>query len=1008
MQPISLKIKGIYSYQTEQTIDFNDLTAAGLFGIFGKVGSGKSSIVEAITTVLYGKNDRLDGDFFRYNLLNLKSNEAFIIFELIYEQAHYKFEARWKRSTKNYEDVKGKQYIYKMVDGQWESIDETAESILGLSYEHFKRTTIIPQGKFREFIELTPTKRTNMIKDIFDLYRFDLKAKIKDKFDATQAQMHTLDGSINTYADVNAADIPVLTQKIAAHKSALKDIEIKIEQTNIALKEQNNAKEKYHAKQQLELEAQSLKQNWSSFQEKKQKLNTYINIHQGFKSLMDQHVQLQAKINQTTQEWEKCLSNIHALAQQENSIRTELVHAEQKYNLIESKKQQLQDFDQITAIIKLQQQIDHLAIRKEAGYAHIKDKMAKRQELEQLATRLEAELAALHSSKLNIPAIQNLDNWFLHANQIMLNQQQHEKTLSSIIKNQAPFATILASIGWDNPNYAENFDAQKQTILANLDILKKEEQRLLVASELSIYAHNLTDGEPCLLCGATSHPNKLDEANAQEHLTQIKSKLIEQEAALKNIEAQERNVAAAKTQFDFFEEQKLKVESAIAVLAKEQETHEATFPTEYYARPDKEMYEADKQFFVQNEQAKLKIQETIQANKNAYEKVLNDLKVYEDTLHDFDLQIATSEATKKVHFQNIKSINGAYYVKEGLQTVLEQQNLLNNQIQEATKAYEHIVAQATLLKEQIHIEKGQEKALNAQVASLKQGYQDVASQLDTALEAIDITTLQEVTEILNWNIPTATWQKEIDEFFYKFDHNAQQLASINVLLKVINYDESLFNKLTADINLLLSNQKEIIASVSSTQTQLDQLTRRHKELTELQTEHAKVNNRLEHLKELRTLFIGDAFIEFVSGTYLKQLCDYANLRFHRLTRNQLSLSINDKTEFEIIDYLNGGKSRSIKTLSGGQAFQASLCLALALAESVQAKSQQDKHFFFIDEGFGTQDKDTIPMIFETLQSIKNENRIVGIITHVEELQENIVKSLVITKDEIDGSTIEQY
>ena len=82
MLPISLTIQGVYAYLEEQFIDFEDLTATGLFGIFGPVGAGKSTILEAISVALYGENDRLDTTNFWYNLLNLRSDKAAIVFIL--------------------------------------------------------------------------------------------------------------------------------------------------------------------------------------------------------------------------------------------------------------------------------------------------------------------------------------------------------------------------------------------------------------------------------------------------------------------------------------------------------------------------------------------------------------------------------------------------------------------------------------------------------------------------------------------------------------------------------------------------------------------------------------------------------------------------------------------------------------------------------------------------------------------------------------------------------------
>jgi exonuclease SbcC len=103
--------------------------------------------------------------------------------------------------------------------------------------------------------------------------------------------------------------------------------------------------------------------------------------------------------------------------------------------------------------------------------------------------------------------------------------------------------------------------------------------------------------------------------------------------------------------------------------------------------------------------------------------------------------------------------------------------------------------------------------------------------------------------------------------------------------------------------------------------------------------------------------------------------------------------------------LHDGQTRSVKTLSGGQTFQAALSLALGLADSVQKQAQAEQNFFFIDEGFGSQDKESLRVIFETLQSLRRENRIVGIISHVEELQQEIETYLKITNDVETGSSI---
>jgi len=173
MIPIELTLKGIYSYQKEQVIDFTRLTEGNLFGIFGAVGSGKSTILEAITLALYNNTERLGekGDNRYYNMMNLKSNELLIRF--IFKtgsdsEDEYLIEVQGKRNRKDFANVgQYSRRVFKKAKGEWIPTEVNAEEILGLSYENFRRTIIIPQGKFQEFLQLTEGKRTQMMKELF-------------------------------------------------------------------------------------------------------------------------------------------------------------------------------------------------------------------------------------------------------------------------------------------------------------------------------------------------------------------------------------------------------------------------------------------------------------------------------------------------------------------------------------------------------------------------------------------------------------------------------------------------------------------------------------------------------------------------------------------------------------------------------------------------------------------------------------------------------------------------
>uniref|UniRef100_UPI0025F98FC6 AAA family ATPase n=1 Tax=Algoriphagus sp. TaxID=1872435 RepID=UPI0025F98FC6 len=181
MIPIRLEIEGLYSYKERQIIKFDQLTAAGLFGIFGAVGSGKSSILEAILLALYGSTERLSDRGEKNSMLNLQSDALLINFEFLSGKNNSQsFLGRYaaKRNPKKFEEVRPAEHtFYEKIEGNWEPISEKAEEIIGMKKEHFKQTVIIPQGKFREFIDLTPGPRAEMMKELFGLERFDLSGK---------------------------------------------------------------------------------------------------------------------------------------------------------------------------------------------------------------------------------------------------------------------------------------------------------------------------------------------------------------------------------------------------------------------------------------------------------------------------------------------------------------------------------------------------------------------------------------------------------------------------------------------------------------------------------------------------------------------------------------------------------------------------------------------------------------------------------------------------------------
>ena len=151
---------------------------------------------------------------------------------------------------------------------------------------------------------------------------------------------------------------------------------------------------------------------------------------------------------------------------------------------------------------------------------------------------------------------------------------------------------------------------------------------------------------------------------------------------------------------------------------------------------------------------------------------------------------------------------------------------------------------------------------------------------------------------------------------------------------------------------------------------------------------------------------------FVQMDYFDRIIHKANVRFmtmssgqYELVRRKESTNLQSQSglELDVIDHYNGS-TRSVKTLSGGEAFIASLSLALGLSDEIQGNSGGVKlDTMFIDEGFGSLDEEALRQAVRALDELGNGNRLVGIISHVAELKERIDKQIVVTKEKSGGS-----
>lgn len=215
MKPIKLKIKGINSFIDEQIIDFEKLTECGIFGIFGPTGSGKSSILDAMTLALYDEISRNTREF-----INKEVDKAWVYFEfsLVTSNGKRNFvvERGYKKNKEGITQTSGARLYEIFHDGKTEIIAEKTKDvtnsiidIIGLNYNDFTRSVVLPQGKFSEFLSLKNKERRDMLERIFHLEKYGkvFTDRVNRRSALKKSRLNELETRLEYYEDINEENL---------------------------------------------------------------------------------------------------------------------------------------------------------------------------------------------------------------------------------------------------------------------------------------------------------------------------------------------------------------------------------------------------------------------------------------------------------------------------------------------------------------------------------------------------------------------------------------------------------------------------------------------------------------------------------------------------------------------------------------------------------------------------------------------------------------------------------
>lgn len=327
------------------------------------------------------------------------------------------------------------------------------------------------------------------------------------------------------------------------------------------------------------------------------------------------------------------------------------------------------------------------------------------------------------------------------------------------------------------------------------------------------------------------------------------------------------------------------------------------------------------------------------------------------------------------------------------------------------------------------------RALSAKIGELERSIAAADGELGTLVKSVsELAAKLEFKskadaekEIANLSSQRTAMREALEKAAKRYDECRANVTALTAQVKSL--EDQLAGSPKIDFDALLEKRAKIAANIEAVrgaaaqaQARLASNTAALESVKDTLSKLAKADEKLMWLKTLADTACGTLqgrekiMLEtYVQTAYFERVLARANRRLLRMTGGQYELirrksSDNLRSqsglEIDVADHYNG-TTRSVRTLSGGESFLASLSLALGLSDEVQSAAGGIRlDTMFVDEGFGSLDDETLKLAIDTLSSLADGNRLVGIISHVAELKERIDRQIVVRKDRIGGSRAE--
>ncbi len=1055
MKPIKLILSAFGPYADRlPDIEFSDFEEKGLFLISGDTGAGKTTIFDAICFALYGETSGTYRD-----TKNLRSEyasektESYVDFYFshqgrnyhVYRQPSYE---RAKQRGQGVTSIKEKAVLYE--DGKLPiegltQVNSAVKELLGIDEKQFKQIAMIAQGEFWSLLNAKTEERTTILRTIFMTNGYkNIEHKLKDRMDASYKIKVNDEASILQYFnDVHADDesslllnLSDLKQKADNNKSAwnidelLEMISRIIEEDKELIKQlkpQIKEREDEFTRESSELATakmnndflfrlEKLQNEKAILEGKKEQISECRDTVARQKNAVYKGKPLLDKMEKAEKDCALAAADIEAAGKELEIYKKNaadagelLTQAQEKKGFAEDRRKTAERIEgdkenysrkdaeeskfkqyrfRQNELAKAQEENEDREKALREKIAYLRDKIKELKEAPQELTAAKAEMEQLEDLKDTVDTLVNdrISVW-----------KDRSKKLEKLQQSYVA----------DRDNYDE--------ILSKRILFEKQ----LEENRAGILAVKLKDGEKCPVCGSVHHPEPAhlpEKAISEEEFKAV------QKAEEDALDKKDKSYAAVVAQKGALEEMTDKLRLDICDCLKND-----VFEDEAYDTSSMET------LLTEISKALDKLDELI-ADKT---KHLNKLTRDVESLKDFEKQLEKAqgpdsdelEEQKKKCREELDTVTSKISASEAILKELSKLEFADwkQAKAEMDKAMEDYKSVAEAIEKATDNKVGAEKKvaeINSSIATRQENLnlleKDKTDFEKEVLSLVKKLKFSDVDDMKSCIVPEKvinSSEKEINDYEKAVDTNAsalkeaeknargRSLIDIDELQNRVKEKEKLVKSMRdrkTRITLRIENNKEKYDNICSQKDELEKVTREN-----------AVCRRLYDLVKGNTGNGKITLEQFIQAAGFDGIIRAANRRLYPMSDGQYELyrqedSIGKKSntflDLEVLDNYTGHR-RPVGNLSGGESFKASLSLALGLSDTVSSNLggiQMDA--LFIDEGFGTLDKKSIDNAMEVLLNLSEANKLVGVISHREELIENIPQQIVVTKGK-DGSHI---